>query len=106
MIRRPPRSTLFPYTTLFRSVAQAVSARLSNPTEMLLGFPTGFGSADRAHRRLPPAEGSSWFSLVCQELQMRAEPQEGTSPVRCGFLEEVGRLRIGRRRASLGSLAG
>src|SRR2546426_11515010 len=24
MIRRPPRSTLFPYTTLFRSVAQAI----------------------------------------------------------------------------------
>src|SRR2546422_6817003 len=24
MIRRPPRSTLFPYTTLFRSVADAV----------------------------------------------------------------------------------
>src|SRR5437588_6293322 len=30
MIRRPPRSTLFPYTTLFRSVAQkAASARSS-----------------------------------------------------------------------------
>src|SRR5256885_13789125 len=26
MIRRPPRSTLFPYTTLFRSLAQAVAA--------------------------------------------------------------------------------
>src|SRR3712207_7450306 len=25
MIRRPPRSTLFPYTTLFRSVAQEVA---------------------------------------------------------------------------------
>src|SRR3989454_1269046 len=25
MIRRPPRSTLFPYTTLFRSIAAAVS---------------------------------------------------------------------------------
>src|SRR2546430_10155599 len=25
MIRRPPRSTLFPYTTLFRSVAGAIS---------------------------------------------------------------------------------
>src|SRR5256885_5046209 len=24
MIRRPPRSTLFPYTTLFRSVVQAI----------------------------------------------------------------------------------
>src|SRR5256885_6897179 len=31
MIRRPPRSTLFPYTTLFRS-----SARPSDPTTPLL----------------------------------------------------------------------
>src|SRR5256885_12272748 len=30
MIRRPPRSTLFPYTTLFRSAQNAV-ALLSNP---------------------------------------------------------------------------
>src|ERR1039457_5432918 len=28
MIRRPPRSTLFPYTTLFRSVAERIGARL------------------------------------------------------------------------------
>src|SRR2546422_3909377 len=28
MIRRPPRSTLFPYTTLFRSVNPAAVARL------------------------------------------------------------------------------
>src|SRR3712207_8662109 len=27
MIRRPPRSTLFPYTTLFRSADQAVDGR-------------------------------------------------------------------------------
>src|SRR3712207_8786244 len=27
MIRRPPRSTLFPYTTLFRSQADALAAR-------------------------------------------------------------------------------
>src|SRR5256885_12150185 len=27
MIRRPPRSTLFPYTTLFRSEAMALGAR-------------------------------------------------------------------------------
>src|SRR5690349_23373812 len=30
MIRRPPRSTLFPYTTLFRSVAGAITPS-SNP---------------------------------------------------------------------------
>src|SRR3989442_12660577 len=29
MIRRPPRSTLFPYTTLFRSMGSFVSARRS-----------------------------------------------------------------------------
>src|SRR3989454_9748486 len=28
MIRRPPRSTLFPYTTLFRSIAKAIASRL------------------------------------------------------------------------------
>src|SRR2546422_5955041 len=31
MIRRPPRSTLFPYTTLFRSSHFRISALLSNP---------------------------------------------------------------------------
>src|SRR2546430_11073167 len=29
MIRRPPRSTLFPYTTLFRSAGMDMRARLS-----------------------------------------------------------------------------
>src|SRR5256885_13261492 len=29
MIRRPPRSTLFPYTTLFRSVAPAVAGEVA-----------------------------------------------------------------------------
>src|ERR1035441_10661671 len=33
MIRRPPRSTLFPYTTLFRSVLGAAVGNLSGPTD-------------------------------------------------------------------------
>src|SRR2546429_2242347 len=46
MIRRPPRSTLFPYTTLFRSAARrgvvaVADARLRRPA--------------RPPRRLPPA---------------------------------------------------
>src|SRR5256884_5654510 len=44
MIRRPPRSTLFPYTTLFRSlVVAAISSALPYTLEMM------------ALRRLPPA---------------------------------------------------
>src|SRR2546427_8109542 len=31
MIRRPPRSTLFPYTTLFRSHAEPLDASLADP---------------------------------------------------------------------------
>src|SRR3712207_7437323 len=37
MIRRPPRSTLFPYTTLFRSfTAQAALAAAGDPEAMAL----------------------------------------------------------------------
>src|SRR5947207_9645519 len=45
MIRRPPRSTLFPYTTLFRSVplqsrfaAMPAATPKANPIKMCLGF--------------------------------------------------------------------
>src|SRR5256885_2688423 len=38
MIRRPPRSTLFPYTTLFRSLAQREDKEFATPIE---DCPTG-----------------------------------------------------------------
>src|SRR2546426_4459446 len=40
MIRRPPRSTLFPYTTLFRSPAADVLARLVALGVRIVGFRT------------------------------------------------------------------
>src|SRR2546426_8109484 len=36
MIRRPPRSTLFPYTTLFRSVADEVGVEHARPADAAL----------------------------------------------------------------------
>src|SRR2546430_17411866 len=37
MIRRPPRSTLFPYTTLFRSLLDSVSGvEAPNPTTLII----------------------------------------------------------------------
>src|SRR5687768_18046347 len=40
MLRRPPSSTLFPYTTLFRSVLQ--------PAQQLIGRADGYDAADLA----------------------------------------------------------
>src|SRR5436189_1027543 len=40
MIRRPPRSTLFPYTTLFRSLGHSTgSAPTRNPVADAVGLP-------------------------------------------------------------------
>src|SRR5256885_15634950 len=42
MIRRPPRSTLFPYTTLFRSPPIRTENEIAGDT--ILAFPAGHGS--------------------------------------------------------------
>src|SRR3712207_8246527 len=45
MIRRPPRSTLFPYTTLFRSPGRAPAHRLEQlPTEQCSARLLGLGA--------------------------------------------------------------
>src|SRR5260221_2787396 len=49
MIRRPPRSTLFPYTTLFRSAA----GRTEETAQGLAG-PCGARCGPRAQMRYPP----------------------------------------------------
>src|SRR5438034_4475783 len=41
MIRRPPRSTLFPYTTLFRSDVDFPAARLVQSRYIVSGGPRG-----------------------------------------------------------------
>src|SRR2546425_8282962 len=48
MIRRPPRSTLFPYTTLFRSRGAAAGAR---PGRASSGPPARAPAAKVFHRR-------------------------------------------------------
>src|SRR5690348_18493887 len=39
MIRRPPRSTLFPYTTLFRSYPPAIDRKVLEKTDYMDSFP-------------------------------------------------------------------
>src|SRR2546426_4711313 len=69
MIRRPPRSTLFPYTTLFRSHSPVKVARLRRPAphHVALG---AIGSGDT-----PDILGIPWES----PLPMAPRSEEHTS---------------------------
>src|SRR3989442_8445417 len=66
MIRRPPRSTLFPYTTLFRSV---VSQPVVAPADSLLSLP-GIEANELLNRRSEEhtSELQSRPHLVCRLL--------------------------------------
>src|SRR2546430_15399403 len=63
MIRRPPRSTLFPYTTLFRSESFPRSARRSSRRPRC-ARPT----ASRARSEEHTSELQSQSNLVCRLL--------------------------------------
>src|SRR3712207_8987629 len=55
MIRRPPRSTLFPYTTLFRSPS-ASSVVVASQIQRSLAMPSAKGPSRGVARRTPPPD--------------------------------------------------
>src|SRR5260370_31977345 len=62
MIRRPPRSTLFPYTTLFRShPSSTTTARLVRATEPRIAA----SSSGRSERRSSTSADTSCCSASC-----------------------------------------
>src|SRR5438309_7554847 len=65
MIRRPPRSTLFPYTTLFRSGSSIGGSRLSISARC--GSSHG-GNTSRVRSEEHTSELQSQFHLVCRLL--------------------------------------
>src|SRR2546430_11437221 len=83
MIRRPPRSTLFPYTTLFRS-NELLHRHAESPTEILVKDPgANVGRAAR-FARYPPgharseehtSELQSQSNLVCRLLLEKKNPE-------------------------------
>src|SRR3990172_2064027 len=65
MIRRPPRSTLFPYTTLFRSLSERYLGNL--PGKIRYGKPVALSRAnmskDRKSTRLNSSHGYISYAL-------------------------------------------
>src|SRR3989449_6840276 len=66
MIRRPPRSTLFPYTTLFRSLACFSSAKCSNEENyLIMRMFRGALGTDRKSTRLNSSHGYISYAVFC-----------------------------------------
>src|SRR5260370_29388508 len=87
MIRRPPRSTLFPYTTLFRSpaAARSFSAVLLNTTMRSASLGRGVTSRGlrvekecRSRSEEHTSELQSHLNLVCRLL---LEKKKKTKPM-------------------------
>src|SRR6202158_6441475 len=68
MIRRPPRSTLFPYTTLFRSSGGRTTGRL--------GGPLSVGGVSGAWQGTPPAD----FRSEEHTSELQSPPDLGCRP--------------------------
>src|SRR3989454_4938363 len=84
MIRRPPRSTLFPYTTLFRSLHVERAAHVQRPAERLRQLerhahhPVAVGRRSEEHT----SELQSPCNLVCRLLLEKKKKTKTSAPIR------------------------
>src|SRR2546422_3008899 len=67
MIRRPPRSTLFPYTTLFRSPTRGLAAARGRPASPAVGcaYTSRPRPGDRKSTRLNSSHGYISYAVFC-----------------------------------------
>src|SRR5688572_32095546 len=92
MIRRPPRSTLFPYTTLFRSQGQRrIGGRLLRAGGLQLdGSPHSLEEADRKSTRLNSSHSQISYAVFClKKKKIKSKPH-------CSFIyhyHSLARLR-------------
>src|SRR2546422_8492745 len=76
MIRRPPRSTLFPYTTLFRSVI----VRLHRATPVHSTWRSSIVRRDAGRSEEHTSELQSRLHLVCRLLLEKKKKIQPTHP--------------------------
>src|SRR5258705_3324503 len=81
MIRRPPRSTLFPYTTLFRSTnaaltGMAAAAVAATAPAAPAAATTGMGSTDRKSTRLNSSHLGISYAVFCLKKKNKLNIRE------------------------------
>src|SRR5437667_4835584 len=73
MIRRPPRSTLFPYTTLFRSPRRSIALSWLRPRGP---SPRGAAAPDRKSTRLNSSHITISYAVFCLKKKKNKEKQQ------------------------------
>src|SRR5256885_10561233 len=77
MIRRPPRSTLFPYTTLFRSAVLEAIERHAHVLELDHDFDRAAAHVDRKSTRLNSSHLVISYAVFClKKKKTRSTPQQ------------------------------
>src|SRR2546430_11392054 len=87
MIRRPPRSTLFPYTTLFRSPLTAETKVASKSFATGASNSTG-ACTDRKSTRLNSSHSQISYAVFCLKKKIRSLPTSARS--RCEETLQIG----------------
>src|SRR2546427_2831730 len=98
MIRRPPRSTLFPYTTLFRSVRldeNGAEGRVREGKDVLVMVDRIAATAERSEEHTSELQSQS--NLVCRLLLEKKKNIETGN--------KMARLRQRLRKAYFGTLS-
>src|SRR5215217_1929171 len=79
MIRRPPRSTLFPYTTLFRSPRRAGASGPCRPPGPRRRRPRG----DRKSTRLNSSHANISYAVFCLKKKNKIQEQNEQQKKHC-----------------------
>src|SRR5260370_42437070 len=83
MIRRPPRSTLFPYTTLFRSQVHADRIHGGNPKRITDGAVGGRPAPSVIRSEEHTSELQSHLNFVCRLLLEKKNSPGKRSSLEC-----------------------
>src|SRR2546430_6892150 len=100
MIRRPPRSTLFPYTTLFRSLWR--TARTSRRCARRPGTPRRpwrSGARDRKSTRLNSSHSQISYAVFC--LQQENFDFDAQPDMDRALVEDLATLRFVEEKANV-----
>src|SRR2546429_7303892 len=83
MIRRPPRSTLFPYTTLFRSLGKAWREMIHRYAAGALGLVI---LGDRKSTRLNSSHGYISYAVFCLKKKKTTRTTEQHDTTICSHM--------------------